>query len=309
MIMDGKQIENESRNVESSEDKRNPLISVIVPVYNVRAYIAECVESLIHQTYTNLEIILVDDGSADGSEKVCDEYMRKDSRVRVIHQENRGLSGARNTGLDNANGRYVAFVDSDDLVLPDYMEILYGLIKKYSADIAACAYMKGTTRELQDYKGRAMRKDSAIEVCMTSEEMLRQWHGRYRQQETVAWNKLYIRDVWNGKNIKRFPEGRRHEDVLTSHLIVQSVKKVVLTPQCLYLYRVREGSIVVQAADSKEGIRQNLCAQKERMEFFRKQGYWRAYCNLMAGYLLHVGWFGWKRIGSHVLRDDKKSDT
>ena len=301
MRMDEKHRQDKSYIIEPSEDIANPLISVIVPVYNVQAYIAECIESLIHQTYSNLEIILVDDGSTDGSDVVCDEYMHRDSRVRVIHQENRGLSGARNTGLDNVNGGYLAFVDSDDLVLPDYMEVLYGLIKKYGADIAACAYVKGTARELQDYKDRVMKEDTAREVCMSSEKMLRQWHGKYKKWETIACNKLYDQKVWNGKIIQRFPEGRKHEDVLTSHIIVQSAEKVVLTTRYLYLYRVREGSIVGQIADSKEGIRQNLRAQRERMAFFRKQGYWRAYCNLVIGYLLHVVWFGWKRIEKHFL--------
>lgn len=297
--MDEKKREVNAYDVGLLENKRGPLISIIVPVYNVRAYIAECVESLLHQTYTNLEILLVDDGSTDGSGKVCDEYIHRDGRVRVIHQKNRGLSGARNKGLDNANGSYIAFVDSDDMVLPDYVEVLYGLIKKYGADIAACAYVKGTTRELQDYTTRAVKVNVAREVCMSSEEMLRQWHGKYKKCETIACNKLYERNVWNGKIRQRFPEGRKHEDVLISHIIVQSVERIVITTRNLYLYRVREGSIVEQTAYSREGIRQNLCAQRERMEFFREHRYWRAYCNLMAGYLLHVGWFGWKRFGRH----------
>lgn len=281
-----------SRNEETRE-RELPLISIIVPVYQVRDYVGECVESIQQQTYTNLEILLVDDGSTDGSGEVCDEYARKDERIRVIHQENKGLSGARNAGLDNVHGEYIAFVDSDDLVLTNYVEKLYGLIMKYEADIAACAYVKGTTEELQGIRKKYVVFDDAGEICMSSEKMLRQWHGKYKMHETVAWNKLYHRSVWNGRKLMRFPEHRSHEDVLTSHLIVQSVENIVLTTQSLYLYRIRNGSITVQAEYDCEKVRKNLDAQKERMAFFRVRRYWRAYFNLLTGYLFHLGWYGW----------------
>lgn len=273
-----------------------PLISIIVPVYNVQDYVGECVESLCRQTYTNLEIVLVDDGSTDGSAEVCDEYACRDERIRVIHQRNRGLSGARNVGLDNIQGEYIAFVDSDDLVMPNYVDVLYGLLMKYKVDIAACAYVKGTTEQLMDVCERLVFSKSTKEVCMSSEKLLRQWHGKYKQQETVAWNKLYRRDVWNGRRQMRFPEGRSHEDVLTSHLIVQSVEKVALTTQVLYLYRIREGSITVQMEYDHEKARRNLRAQRERMAFFKERRYWRAYFNLLTGYLFHLGWFEWLRM-------------
>lgn len=276
-----------------------PLISIIVPVYQVRDYVGECVESIRQQTYTNLEILLVDDGSTDGSGEMCDEYACTDERIRVIHQKNRGLSGARNTGLDNMQGEYIAFVDSDDLVLPDYVGGLYRLLTKYEADLAACAYVKGTTEELAAVRAVSEKPESSgdvRELCMSSEKMLRQWHGKYKMQETVAWNKLYHRNVWNGRRKMRFPEGRSHEDVLTSHLIVQSVEKIALTTQALYLYRIRNGSITVQAKFDRERASRNLEAQRERMVFFREQRYWRAYFNLLAGYWLHWGWFEWRAL-------------
>ena len=119
-----------------------PLISVIVPVYNVEKYIAACVDSILAQTYTNLEILLVDDGSTDSSGALCDEYARRDVRVRVIHQENGGLSDARNTGMQSAQGTYFAFVDSDDFIAGDYIAYLYGMIEKHHAQIAVCGYQK-----------------------------------------------------------------------------------------------------------------------------------------------------------------------
>ena len=273
-----------------------PLISIIVPVYQVRDYVGECVESIRQQTYTNLEILLVDDGSTDGSGEMCDEYARTDERIRVIHQENRGQAGARNTGLDNVQGEYIAFVDSDDLVLPDYIEVLYMLLTKHAADLAACAYVKGTTEELavaRTVSGKQESSGDVEELCISSEKMLRQWHGKYKMQETVVWNKLYHKDVWNGKRRMRFPEGRSLEDVLISHLIIESVERIALTTQALYFYRVRDGSITVQTKYDREKIRRNLEAQRERMVFFRERRYWRAYFNLLVGYLLHWGWFVW----------------
>ena len=297
-----------------------PLVSIIVPVYQVIDYVEECVESLLRQTYTNLEILLVDDGSTDGSGEICDEFARRDNRVSVIHQENQGLSAARNAGLDRAMGEYVAFVDSDDAVLPDFIETLYDMADRYQADIAACAYERGK----KEAAGTQIKNDmhvanqfrdnnvdgavdgydhtkydgSVTEICMTSEQMLRQWHGRYKKWETVAWNKLYrkrILDSSDGSDAIRFPIGRRHEDVLTSHLVVANAERIVLTTQKLYMYRTREDSITSQIMTA-EHRKQNLLAQRERMEFFWKRRYWRAYLNLLIGYVMHLVWFGWKRV-------------
>lgn len=280
----------------TEEGQTLPVVSIIVPVYNVKSYVGECVESLCRQTYTNLEILLVDDGSTDGSGEVCDEYAGRDERIRVIHQANRGLSGARNMGLDDARGEYIAFVDSDDLVSRNYVETLHELLMKYEADIAACAYIKGTTEQLTDIREKVLSLDNVKEICMPSVKLLKQWHGKYKQQETVAWNKLYCREVWNGRKKIRFPESRNHEDVLISHLVVQGAKTIVLTTEILYFYRIRKGSITLQTEYDREKARENLRAQRERMEFFRKHRYWRAYFNLLKGYVLHVLWFWWRRV-------------
>ena len=280
----------------TEEGQTLPVVSIIVPVYNVKSYVGECVESLCRQTYTNLEILLVDDGSTDGSGEVCDEYADRDERIRVIHQANRGLSGARNTGLDNVQGEYIAFVDSDDLVSPNYVETLYELLMRYDADIAACAYIKVTTEQLTNIREKVLSLDNVREICMPSVKLLKQWHGKYKQQETVAWNKLYCREVWNGRKKIRFPESRNHEDVLISHLVVQGAKTIVLTTEILYFYRIRKGSITLQTEYDREKVWQNLRAQRERMEFFRAHRYWRAYFNLLKGYVLHVLWFWWRRV-------------
>lgn len=274
-----------------------PLVSIIVPVYQVKEYVGECVESLLAQTYTNVEILLVDDGSTDGSGELCDEYARSDHRIRVMHQENQGAAGARNKGLDEAKGEYVAFVDSDDRVSSVYIEELYKLIDKYHADIAACAYVKMKTETL--CKGETVNDGSVIEVCMSSEQMLRQWHGKYKKWETTPCNKLYHRSILerDGRgNTIRFPVGRRHEDVLISHLIIDNANRIVLTTRKLYLYRTRSGSCTTQILITAENREQNLRAQRERMAFFKERRYWRAYLNLLVGYVLHLGWFEWKRV-------------
>lgn len=273
-----------------------PLVSIIIPVYQVKEYLGECVESLLAQTYTNLEILLVDDGSTDGSGELCDEYARRENRIRVIHQENQGAAGARNTGLDQAEGEYIAFVDSDDVVMPSFIEALYGLLKEHHADIAACAYQTG---EVERFKEKPKNDNNVRNVCMSSDQMLCQWHGKYKKWETVPWNKLYRRSILDGdgKNgMVRFPVGRKFEDVLTSHLIVKNAKRIVLTTQKLYMYRIRPGSCTTQILVTAENRKQNLRAQRERMAFFRERRYWRAYLNMLVGYVLHLGWFAWERL-------------
>lgn len=305
----------------------SPMVSIIVPVYQVKDYVGECVESLLSQTYQNLEILLVDDGSSDGSGVLCDEYAVKDERVRVIHQENQGPSVARNQGLDCAKGEFVAFVDADDVVMPSFIETLYGILNRNQADIAACAFVKCKTDELAHVRKemyyadrievkhaeadggneakdvKVKKQDNYKELCMTSERMLRQWHGKYKKWETVVWNKLYRKSVLNGENgaaAIRFPIGRKLEDVRMSHLMVANAAKVVLTTRKLYLYRIIPNSRAVQSRTVELGG-ENLRAQRERMAFFKERRYWRAYLNLLVGYLLHLGWFGWKTI-VHLLR-------
>lgn len=307
----------------TTKTQKMPLISIIVPVYQVKDYIGECVKSLLDQTYTNLEILLVDDGSTDGSGEICDQYADRDNRVRVVHQENQGLSSARNAGIDLAEGEYVAFVDSDDMVLPGFIETLYGMVREYQADIAVCAYIKFSAEKLTNVKNELIhvnfgrenygnkdddnerchkqkkKQNNRKELCMTSEQMLRQWHGRYKKWETVVWNKLYRKGVLTGRQDKptiRFPIKRRHEDVLTSHLLIANADRIVITRKALYLYRIRAESLTDRHILVKFRA-ENLRAQRERMAFFKEKRYWRAYLNLLVGYVLHVGWFGWMRSG------------
>lgn len=274
------------------------LISVIVPVYQVKEYLAECVESLLSQTYREIEVILVDDGSTDGSGELCDAYSAKDGRVRVLHRQNGGLSGARNSGLRIAKGEYVAFVDSDDVVEEAFLETLYRLLQKYQADIAACSFYRGEKRQrgTEPQKGERHGSRQSREYVIESEQMLKEWHGRRKKMETVVWNKLYRRKTL-GESLKErvFPEGKIHEDTYVSHLFADRADRIAVTTQELYFYRVRKNSIT-GSKFSKEAARQDLEAQLARLSFFKEKGYKRSVCRLLVGFWLHKGMYWLRRI-------------
>lgn len=258
------------------------LISVIVPIYNVGDYLCACIDSILLQTYQNLEIILVDDGSTDNCPSLCDSYASKDSRIKVIHQVNRGLSAARNEGYKISSGAYIAFVDADDMIYAKYIENLYMLITKSNAQIAVCAYAC-----TQNEAERTVNEKS---YTLTSEKMLKEWHGKRKAVETVAWNKLYDREIFkNFKDFQIFPEGKTHEDVYTSHLFVNYAKTIAITMKKLYYYRPRRDSI--SRTYTKKAAKADLDAQRARMRFFKEKGLYGAYARLAKGHLMHKGMY------------------
>jgi len=241
----------------------NPLISIVVPVYGVEKYLRRCVDSLLSQTYEHVEIILVDDGSKDRCPAICDEYAGKDERVRVIHQENAGLSGARNAGIDAAGGEYLAFVDSDDYVAPDFIESLYQLIEDTGCAIAQCrfAYVQGEA--LAEEKSQSFR-------IYRGECLMEQLYGAEEEATyfVVAWNKLYKRELFGEI---RYPLGRIHEDEATTYLLFHEGRKLAFLDRALYgYYTENTGSIT--ASFSKKRL-QWLTAHEERIAFFRENGY------------------------------------
>ncbi len=263
-------------------ETKQDLVTVIVPIYQVYPYLRECVDSLLNQTYPVMEIILVDDGSTDGSECLCDGYAVQDQRIRVIHQRNQGLSAARNAGLQIAKGKFIAFVDADDAVMPDYIAYLYEMLVIHQADIAVCQY----TRTLP-YTARRICKEKVL----SSSRALRGWHGRYKRWETVVWNKLYRRAVLEGgvgKERVRFPVGKSHEDVWTSHLFVHNANRIVLTDRVLYYYRPRIDSLTGSMAGLDD--EQEMEAQISRMHFFGKRHYYAAYLRLAAVFVIRQLW-------------------
>lgn len=242
-----------------------PLISVIVPIYKVEAYLRRCVDSLLMQSYENLEIILVDDGSPDGCPAICEEYKERDERVRVIHQENAGLSGARNAGIDAAAGEYLAFVDADDYVAPDFIEVLYGLLVQTDSAIAQCrfAYVQGESLAGASQEGRSYHIYRGISLM----EKLYGPEGE-ATNFVVAWNKLYKRELFSHI---RYPRGRIHEDEATTYRLFHEGRKLVFTDSALYGY-FTENTGSITAAFSEKRL-QWFAAHEERAAFFEESGY------------------------------------
>lgn len=210
-------------------------ISVIVPIYKVEAYLERCVRSLCHQTYTNLEIILVDDGSPDNSGKMCDEMALQDSRIRVIHKKNGGLSDARNVGIEQSTGDYIAFIDSDDWYDPTMLEILYNLCENHDAQIAECSY-----RSIYHDRVHAETDCSGALMEMTPVQAIES-NLDWKYCKPVAWNKLYRRDVVGEV---RYPVGKLHEDEFTTHLFYLAAEKIMYVDIALVNYERRNvGSI------------------------------------------------------------------
>lgn len=214
----------------------NDLISVIVPVYNVEKYLARCVDSIIAQTYSNLEIILVDDGATDRSGLICDEYAQKDSRIRVIHKENGGLSDARNAGLDVANGELIGFIDSDDYIAPDMYEVLYQNLKSRNADIATCGVFNCFPNRIipdQNETGiLVLNSYEAIRNALESSNL-----------PLYAWNKLYKKYLFS--NV-RFPVGKIYEDAFVMIRLLDLTNTVVVTMEPKYYYMRRPESITMR---------------------------------------------------------------
>ncbi len=216
-------------------------VSVIVPIYKVEPYLRRAVDSILHQTYHNLEIILVDDGSPDQCGKICDDYAKEDNRISVIHKENGGLSDARNAGLDAAGGEYIVFVDSDDFIAEDYIETLMQCLKKYDADVAMCSYAVTDSVGYDDSIFKAAQDDT-VEVC-DRRELLNNLYDANHKDATyfiVSWNKIYKASLW--KDV-RFPKGRIHEDEATTYKIYDRAEKGVYLHRPLYGYFTAPSSI------------------------------------------------------------------
>lgn len=234
----------------------NKKISIIVPVYQVEKYLEECLDSIIEQTYKNLEIIVVDDGSKDNSSKICDNYKEKDNRIIVIHKENGGISSARNAGLDIATGEYIAFFDSDDMYYSKYaIENMYNLLESNeAADMCITQYIKidenGNVIEenkSSDYDVTKVSKDDEVieknsDIRVINEdEFWREFLEKDEIYKIVVWTKLYRRKIWSEL---RYPEGKINEDLYVLTDTVRLCNKIVLSNEIIISYRQRKGSIM-----------------------------------------------------------------
>lgn len=252
------------------------LISVIVPVYKVEIYLHRCVDSILGQTYSNLEVILVDDGSPDNCGAICDEYQKKDDRVKVIHKINSGLSDARNLGISEAKGDYLAFVDSDDFINERYIETLYSMCVENNAQISQCGFTKISDRNID----RKTKQVSRYEVkTYDSLGILRKLYAPQNIEIDVAWNKLYRRELF-GKII--FPKGRIYEDFATTYRLFYKAEKIAVTEEPLYYYFMSDRSI------TRSGFYQKkfdfILTYEERLEFFKVHSLWEIYRNTLYSY-------------------------
>lgn len=226
--------------------KETKLISIVVPIYKVEAYLDACIESLVSQTYHNLEIILVDDGSPDSCGQICDQWAKKDARICVIHKENGGLSDARNAGIKAAKGDYIGFVDSDDVVHPDMYRALLTLMECTDSTIGCCNLTRDLKMcsDLASYEDAEIRKKCQLFTAVEAIESLL----RLETISVTVWNKLYkretITDIW-------FPKGKYHEDEFWTYYVLERAKQVVYTEVPYYGYRQREESITTQRYTSR----------------------------------------------------------
>lgn len=232
-----------------------PKLSVIVPVYNVEQYIHKCVDSILNQTFTDFELILVDDGSPDNCGKICAEYAKQDGRVKVIHKKNGGLSDARNVGLEEAVGEYISFIDSDDWVDRNvYSESLEYMQKKdldiVCFDVTEVRVNKNLIRHKFDSDKVFAAKDALYKILVD-------------EIDNSACNKIFKRIIW--KDV-RFPVGRRFEDVATTYKVFNNATKVGYMKKAYYCYLKREGSIIATSFDAQKKF-ECFMGYKERLEF------------------------------------------
>lgn len=217
------------------DNSNHPLISVIIPVYNVQEYLNDCVEKITSQTYTNLDIILVDDGSTDSSGKMCDEFAQHDNRIKVIHKENGGLSDARNYGIKEAKGKYIAFVDSDDTVDIKFIEVLYSLISSGDYQLSQVGV------QFVDDQNNKMPQTFSFENGVSALDKRQFIKGLLTNEITwAAWCNLYKKEFFD--EIK-FTKDQYNEDCLMWISGVEKLSHVIISDKLLYMYRQRSGSI------------------------------------------------------------------
>ncbi len=233
-----------------------PLLSVIVPVYRVEHYLNTCVRSILRQTYENLEIFLVDDGSPDGSGALCDDWARQDSRIRVLHRPNGGSGAARNAALELARGALIGFVDSDDYIAPDMYRYLYSLLDDQT-DIAECGFLS-----IAD-DGAVFGTASPAARRYTPQEAM-DCHIRDTAFRQVIWNKLYRRRVLEGV---RFPEGTAIDDEFFTYRAIGRARGLIRSERVCYAYRQQSGSIMHRPYSLKrlDGVR----AKEQRLDYLR----------------------------------------
>lgn len=241
----------------------NPTISIIVPVYNVEKYLHQCIDSILAQTFTNFELILVVDGSPDKSGEICDRYAKLDNRIKVIYKENGGVSSARNIGLEAAKGQYIGFVDGDDFIHHEMYQTLYYHAVKNSSDIVLCDYQKIRENEAPLKK----RKTENSIQHFSNLQALSQLYNNEPAKSAIwvyPWNKIYKRSLFQGL---RYKNGRIYEDEFLAHILLYNSQNITYVNEILYYYFQRTDSYIGSKFSLKKFDR--VYALKERVEFFK----------------------------------------
>ncbi len=255
-------------------------VSVIIPCYNLGGRIGRCLDSVLAQEYKDLEIIVIDDGSTDGSGGICDSYAGKDARIRVIHQENAGLGPARNTGIEASAGEILAFVDGDDWIFPGMIRVMAEAMEKSGADMSVCRYSQVSDGEdMVHVEGRAGRTDGTVPMQdgITGRLFMRDeaLYALVAEDEATviqnaAWNKLYRRKLFfqdNGSEILRYP-AHRYEDIVITAKLIARCEKVIYIDEPLYAYVSDRGGSIMNKSKLPDLLREQIPSYWERDEFF-----------------------------------------
>ena len=263
-------------------------ISVIVPAYNAEEFLRRCVDSITSQTYKDLEIILVDDGSTDNTPSICDEYAEKEERVKVIHQENGGLSAARNAGMEAATTDYYVFVDADDEILPTMIDTLWYVMQETGADISQCGLQPIFGIEdregVHESKVFNPKEVGDIEVYEGNEKLLKIYDLKpWSWVCVVQWNKLFKKSIFDEI---RFPQGAYHEDEYVIHRELAAADKFAYVKTPLYMYYKHDGGITaLKTAKRKHDV---IEAMLDRVKFFQEEGYQELAVSAYESFLYHA---------------------
>lgn len=245
-------------------------ISVIVAVYNVEKYLSKCIESILNQTYKNLEIILIDDGSSDKSGDICDSYAKQDSRIKVIHRENKGIAYTRNEGLDTAKGDYITFVDSDDYIHPQMYELMMRKLREQNADVVACDYLELPENENPSICKLDMNSIHTNTIETMQEKKKYIYLDKY-VDSTLVWNKIIKRELWDGI---RCSKNGIYEDETISFRVLYYAKKIIYLNEKLYYYVRRKSSSSITTVAFSEKRLLRLDALEVRVDFYIEKREW-----------------------------------
>lgn len=277
------------------------MISVIIPMYNAEKYVEKCLNSLLKQTYQDLEIIIVNDGSKDYSREICEEYVKKDKRITLINTENRGAGSARNTGIEASKGEYISFIDSDDYVCPDYYERFLKMIEHTGADIAIGRYER-----ISEHGEMKFINSGEIKECTNMEELMILYGEDVNDyiNAVLVTNKLYKRELFEG-NI-RFPVGRLIDDEFIIYKLIYKANKIVYTDDVMYAY-VQSDSSIMRTNFKEQRVYDTMDVYDEVYAFFKEHGNKELCRKILTRYLDYCGEMARRTSTSTVIDEKDKS--